>query len=340
MKLKTKALIVAAGVGAAVLIRNANRKIDRSFLGQVVLITGGSKGLGLQLAREFASRGAKIAICARDAAELERAQHDLEARGYEVITRVCDVTQESQVKATIDAVVAHYSKIDVLVNNAGAIQVGPVENMEVTDFKEAMDVIFWGTLYPILAVTPKFMAQNSGKIVNISSIGGKVSVPHLVPYSAAKFAVAGLSEGLRSELAKYNVSVTAIFPGLMRTGSAMNAHFRGRTTQEAEWFTAGAMLPGMSIDAARAARKIVDSTRDGHSERVIGGAAKTLARVHDIFPEKTIEIVGMVASALLPAIGGSSRMEGAALKKWLGPAVKLLLWAGQRTAKNLNQSAA
>ncbi len=340
MKLKTKALLLGVGVGAAVLIRNANRKADRSFLGQVVLITGGSKGLGLQMAREFAGRGAKLAICARDASELERAKQDLEGRGYEVLTQVCDVTDEAQVKSMVAAVTAHYSKIDVLVNNAGAIQVGPVENMEVTDFKEAMDVIFWGTLYPILAVMPQFIAQDAGKIVNISSIGGKVSVPHLVPYSAAKFAVAGLSEGLRAELAKHNVTVTAIFPGLMRTGSAMNAQFRGQSDKEADWFTASAMLPGVSIDASRAARQIVDSARDGHGERVLGGAAKTLARIHDMFPEKTIETIGTLATFLLPAIGGSTRLEGMALRRWLGPAVKLLLWAGQRTARNLNQSAA
>ena len=341
MTVKTKAILAATAVGAAVLIRNLkSTRPDHSFVGQVVLITGGSKGLGLQLAREFGSRGARLAICARDSAELDRARLDLEGRGYEVLPVTCDVTQEAQVDAMVREVIGRYSRVDVLVNNAGAIHVGPLEDMHAADFKTAMDVIFWGTLYPTLALLPSYRARQSGKIVNISSIGGKVSMPHLAPFSAAKFAVAGLSEGLRSEMAQHNVTVTAIFPGLLRTGSYRNAHFRGNASEEESWFSAGASLPGLTLSASRAARMIVDAARDGANERVLGAPAWTLERVHSLFPAKTMELIGTVATALLPVIGGSTRLEGSALRKLAGPALKLLLWAGQRTAKNLNQGAA
>lgn len=341
MTMKTKAVLAATAVGAAVLIRNLkNRQPDRSFLGQVVLITGGSKGLGLQMAREFGRRGARLAICARDAAELDRAKEDLERRGYEVLPVTCDVTSEPQVHALVRQVIARYSRVDVLVNNAGAIHVGPIESVQAADFKTAMDVIFWGTLYPTLAVMPSYMARQSGKIVNISSIGGKVSVPHLAPYSAAKFAVAGLSEGLRSELAKHNVTVTAIFPGLIRTGSYRNAHFHGDPAAEAEWFSAGASLPGLTLSASRAARMIADATRDGVSERVLGAPAWTLDRAHSLFPAKTMELLTTAATVLLPVLAGKGRLERSALRKMAGPALKMLLWAGQRTAKGLNQGAA
>ena len=341
MTIKTKALLAAGAVGAAVLIRNLkNKQPDRSFVGQIVLITGGSKGLGLQLAREFGRRGARLAICARDSAELDRARLDLEGRGLEVLPVTCDVTQESQVADMVRAVVARYSRIDVLVNNAGAIHVGPVESMQAADFKTAMDVIFWGTLYPTLEVMPSYVARQSGKIVNISSIGGKVGVPHLAPYSAAKFAVAGLSEGLRSELGKHNVTVTAIFPGLMRTGSSGNAHYRGDAAREKGWFSTGALLPGFTLSAERAAQMIADATRDGVGERVLGAPAWTLERVHSMFPAKTIELIGTLATAFLPILGAQKRLEGTALRKLAGPALKMLLWAGQRTARSLNQGAA
>ena len=341
MTIKTKAVLTAAAVGAAVLIRNyKNRQPDRSFLGQVVLITGGSRGLGLQMAREFGRRGARLAICARDSAELDRAKDDLERRGYEVLPVTCDVTDEQQVRDMVRQVTARYSRVDVLVNNAGAIHVGPIESMQIGDFKNAMDVIFWGTLYPTLALLPSYMARQSGKIVNISSIGGKVSVPHLAPYSAAKFAVAGLSEGLRAELSKHNITVTAIFPGLMRTGSYRNAHFRGDSAAEAGWFSTSALLPGLTLSAGRAARMIADATRDAVNERVLGAPAWALDRVHTLFPAKTMELLGAAATVLLPAIAGRGRLEAGALRKMAGPALKMLLWAGQRTAKGLNQGAA
>jgi NADP-dependent 3-hydroxy acid dehydrogenase YdfG len=281
-----------------------------------------------------------LAICARDSAELDRARIDLERRGYEVLPVVCDVTDQAKVAGMVLAVIARYARIDVLVNNAGAIHVGPVESMQAADFKTAMDVIFWGTLYPILEVMPSYVARQSGKIVNISSIGGKVSVPHLAPYSAAKFAVAGLSEGLRSELGKHNITVTAIFPGLMRTGSTGNAHYRGDRLREAAWFSTSATLPGLTLSAQRAAHMIADATRDGVGERVLGAPAWTLERVHSIFPAKTIELIGTLATAILPMIGSQKRIERTAIRRLAVPALKMLLWAGKRTARNLNQGAA
>src|SRR5213078_5332449 len=120
-----------------------------------------------------------------------------------------------------------------------------------------MAVIFWGTLYPTLAVLPQMLERRSGRIVNITSIGGKVSVPHLLPYNCAKFAALGFSEGLRAELAKDGVSVATVIPGLMRTGSVVSAEFKGRTEAEFTWFSALARSPLTSMDVRRAARRIL-----------------------------------------------------------------------------------
>src|SRR5207248_11797324 len=127
--------------------------------GKVVLITGGSRGLGLVLAREFAAEGARLGLCARDAAELERAKDELEARGAEVFTVTCDVTNRKQIEDTVLAVQMHYGTIDVLVNNAGIIQVGPMETMTHQDFERAMDVHFWAPLHATIAALPEMIRK-------------------------------------------------------------------------------------------------------------------------------------------------------------------------------------
>ncbi len=226
----TKNLVGVASLSAGLLLsRYVLRKLTEYKLSnKTVLITGGSRGLGLVLAREFVREGARIAICARDEQELEQARLDLEKRGAEVMAIDCDVTSNAQVMEMIDAIGRRFGDIDVLVNNAGVIQVGPVEVMTRQDFDQAMQTHFWGPLNTIMAVLPAMRSRKQGRIVNISSIGGKISVPHLVPYSASKFALVGLSKGLRAELLKDGIVVTTVCPGLMRTGSPRNADFKGR----------------------------------------------------------------------------------------------------------------
>jgi NADP-dependent 3-hydroxy acid dehydrogenase YdfG len=133
----------------------------------------------------MAREGALLAICARDELELERARADLTSRGATVIALPCDVTDKEQVDEVVSSVESHYGRIDVLVNNAGVIEVGPMEAMVLDDFVEAIDTHFWGPLYTTLAVLPGMRRRKEGRIVNISSIGGKVSVPHLLPTARA-----------------------------------------------------------------------------------------------------------------------------------------------------------
>src|SRR4029079_1552156 len=159
--------------------------------GKGVLITGGSRGLGLVLARQFADEKARVVICARDQIELDRARVDLQQQGAEVRSFPCDVTDPEAVQKMVDEI----GQIDVLVNNAGIIQVGPLDTMTAEDFRRSLKTHFWGPLNTILAVLPQMRMRKTGRIVNISSVGGKVSVPHLLPYSASKFALVGLSKG-------------------------------------------------------------------------------------------------------------------------------------------------
>lgn len=275
--------------------------------GHVVLITGGSRGLGLGLAREFARRGCRIVICGRDEDALTRARDELRDSGADILAIPCDVSDGRQIDRLVAETTERFGPIDILVANAGQIGVGPFATTTEADFENALDVMFWGVLRPIRAVLPAMRTRGRGRIVTITSIGGKVSVPHLMPYSAAKFAAVGLSEGLRAELAGTGIRVTTVVPGLMRTGSHLNVEFRGNPDAEYAWFSLGASLPVVSMDAARAAAQIVAATVRGDTEVILSLPAAVLARVHGLAPGLTTDILALVNRLLpsAPADGGS-----------------------------------
>jgi NAD(P)-dependent dehydrogenase (short-subunit alcohol dehydrogenase family) len=311
-KQREKLLWAAAGAGALLAARAVVRKVnDYDLRGKTVLITGGSRGLGLVMARELAREGAQIAICARDVEELERARMDLVRRGARVQAVSCDITDRAQVEEMVREVREHFGRIDVLVNNAGVIEVGPVEVMTLEDYEEAMKTHFWGPLYTTFSVLPEMRERGEGRIVNISSIGGKISVPHLLPYSASKFALVGFSEGLRAELKKDGIVVTTVCPGLMRTGSPRNATFKGQHRAEYAWFSISDSLPVSSMSAERAARQIITATRRGTAEIVLSIQAKAAVLFHGIFPGLTADLLGQI-NKLLPEAGGiwTARAQG------------------------------
>jgi len=306
--------------------------------GEVALITGGSRGLGLLIARELAREGCSIAICARDERELARARDDLAARGARIAAFRCDVSDREQVETLVRLVTDRFGRIDILVNNASIIQVGPLESMTVGDFERAMAVNFWGTVYTTLAVLPQMRRRRTGRIANIASIGGVVAVPHLLPYDAAKFAVRGFSEGLRSELTGTGIVVTTIVPGLLRTGSPVNAFFKGRAAREYTWFSIGDATPLTAMSAKRAARRIVDAIARGEAEVTLSWQARLLGLVHDLFPGATTKLLGQVNRLLPSAEGGTDRnVRGMDLPTALSPSPLTVLMT--RAARRNNQFA-
>ena len=303
---KQNGLIVGAIIGAGALSallawKRSQWKYD--LKGKVVLITGGSRGLGLVLAREFAAEGARIAITARDLNELTRARKELESDGVEVFDAVCDVRSEMDVARLMQDVYTRYGRIDVLVNNAGVIQVGPFESQTTSDFENAMAVHFWGPYHTMKAVLPEMKKQGEGRIVNIASIGGKVVVPHLAPYCASKFALVGLSGAMQAELGKDNIRVTTVCPGLMRTGSHVNALFKGKNEWEYALFSLMDSTPLTSISAESAARQIVKAVKQGRSGAILSAQAKLAAKMNELFPELTSEVLSLI-NRVLPGKGG------------------------------------
>lgn len=326
---------IVAGAGAVLAARAVWHGFQRFDLrGRRALITGGSRGLGLALAEEFAREGCSVAICARDREDLERAAAGLRRQGAQVLALECDITDREQVARVVATVRETFGAIDILVNNAGMIEVGPMGSQTVANYEEAMNVMFWGLVNTTLEVAPEMIRRREGRIANITSIGGKVSMPHLLPYSCAKFAAVGFSEGIAAELANTGVRVTTVVPGLMRTGSHVNAYFKGNNRAEYAWFSLGATSPVTAISARRAARRIVRAVRRGEAEITLGVSAKALAFAHGVAPGATVHALGLV-NRLLPDNTSAERHTGHESQSAITESP--LTTMGRAAGKRLNQ---
>jgi NAD(P)-dependent dehydrogenase (short-subunit alcohol dehydrogenase family) len=306
-RLAGPAAVLAAGVALATLAASARalrRRRPLALRDKVAVITGGSRGLGLLMARELAAAGARLALLARDPGELDLARRELAALGgHRVLAIPCDVGKEDEVRWAIDAAAERFGRLDILINNAGVIQVGPLDHMTLEDFEEALRVHFWGPLYATMAALPHLRRQETARIVNIASIGGRIAVPHLAPYSASKFALVGLSDGLRAELAKEKIFVTTVCPGLMRTGSHVNARFKGKRDEELAWFAVSDSLPLASMAGRRAARRIVEACRYGEPSLTLTLPARAGEIASVLAPNLTARLMELAVRLLPGPVG-------------------------------------
>src|SRR5438128_3290725 len=296
-------LLAGALLFVAWLVLRLIRTHRFSLRNKIFVITGGSRGLGLVLARQICAAGGKVALIARDGDELGRAKADLTPRGGVVLTIECDLLDAGQIQSAVRQIIDRFGKIDILINNAGIIEVGPVEHMTPEDFERAMRLHFWAPFELISQIVPEMRIWGGGRIVNISSIGGKVAVPHLAPYSASKFALTGFSDALRAGLARASVHVTTVTPGMMRTGSHVNAKFKGKHDNEFAWFAASAGAPLISMNADRAARKILAACRRGQPSLTLTFAARLQVVANALFPNLTGYTMKIV-NRFLPSAGG------------------------------------
>lgn len=313
-KYLTPAVLTTSGaLLAAALAGSALRKPRPRWnpAGKTVVITGASRGLGLKLAEQFALAGAKVVLAARDANELERAKELLLANNSSLHAEnlfllPCDLMQPSDCKRLVEEASHHFGQVDVLINNAGLIHVGPIEQQPLEAYREAMEIDYFATVQTVQAVLPQMIGRRNGRIVNISSIGGKIPVPHLAPYVGSKFAAVGFSETLHAEVRGKGVQVTTVCPGLMRTGSYPNALVVGNREKEYRWFSLSASIPGIAHSAECAARKIFEATCEGRPEITVGWDAYLAARVHGLAPELTQQLGSLANDFVLPRAGGST----------------------------------
>ena len=278
---------------------------------KIVLITGGSRGLGFALAERFGRSGAKLVLAARDFNELTRARQTLLARrivqsAEDILLIPADLTDAGQATKLIEHAIGHFGRIDILINNAGVIEVGPVENQPIAAYHRAMATNFFAALYTTHAALPHLLSRKrtgggDASIVNIASIGGKIPVPHLLPYVASKFALVGFSEGLHAELRHKGVRVTTVCPGLMRTGGEAHADYTGQVKKEQRWFTLAARTPVVAASVTHAANRIFHAVAAGRAEITITPQAWIAARIAGQAPATTQYIASLANQFLLPA---------------------------------------
>jgi short-subunit dehydrogenase len=292
LALTAAAIAAAAATVAAVRAARAT-KLAR---GSVVLITGGSRGLGLAIADRFATNPIKLVLAARKMEELQKAQATLLAkhphlRSEDFYLAAADLAQPQECERLITEAIARFDRIDVLVNNAATIEIGPIESQTLAIFEQTMQINFFAALYTTWAALPHLRKQAplAGKrraaIVNIASVGGKIAVPHMLPYSAAKFALVGFSEGLHAELRGKGIVVTTVCPGLMRTGGEDHAKFVGDVEFERRWFMFAATTPGITVTPQYAANRIYAAVENHRAEITISPQAWLAARFGGLFPE-------------------------------------------------------
>lgn len=304
----------------------------------VALVAGGSRGLGLLIAGELVGRGHHVVICARDQAELTVAAERLRTDGGHATARVCDVSDAAAVEQLINDVESDLGPIEVAICVAGIIAVGPLDSLTHEHFEQSIGVMLWGPINVGLPLARLMKARGHGRIGIVSSVGGMVSVPHLLPYSTAKFGAFGFSQGLRSELSGSGVTVTSVVPGLMRVGSQLRAQFSGDQPREYAWFAVGASAPGISIDARRAAARITDGVLRGRGMVLLTPLAKVGVRVHGVAPSLTASALGLFGR-LLPAAPGvpTGTIDGETAEARLKPRTRRVLRAmttlGERAAR-------
>ncbi len=299
MKIPTPLLMTLFGAGLVGGIAWSRRRSAARLSGQVAWITGGSRGLGLEIARALLAHDVRVVLSARDAHALARACEQLDAEPHAVLALPCDVTDPASVARASAQIVDRFGGIDLLFNCAGIIQVSPLELLTDEDFANAMQTHFWGPLRTMNAVSSIMRQQGrGGRIVNIASMGGVVAMPHMAAYCASKFALVGLSDAYRAELAPHDIQVLTVCPGMMRTGSHVNATFKGAHGDEYAWFSGSNGVPGLSINAARAARAIVAACAQGRNRLDLSVPAHAGRVAQAIAPDLLADVMKWVARGL------------------------------------------
>ncbi|QFG67731.1 SDR family NAD(P)-dependent oxidoreductase [Ornithinimicrobium pratense] len=306
----------------------------------VALVMGASRGLGLLIARELVEREHRVVICSRTLADLQTARNQLLARrpDAQVDVRACDVSDRAAVQELVQEVESGVGPIEVLITVAGVIQVGPAESMTFDHFDASLGTMLHGPVNVTLPVVRRMRERGHGRIGTITSIGGEVTPPHLWPYAVAKSGAVAFSEGLSAELSGTGVTATTVVPGLMRTGSHERAHFTGQAAKEFAWFGPAASIPGLTMSADRAARKIVDAVLAGETRCELTPLTVVATRFRGLLPGVTTKMMGLTTRLLPSASGPGETIEGRDAQRRLGSSVvNALTTLGRRAAERNNE---
>lgn len=240
------------------------------FEDQIVIVTGGGRGIGRAIALEFAAEGATLLLGGRRMDALRMAAGECRDAGGRAEAVKCDVAIDEDLQGIIQTALDHYGRIDVLVNNAGVVAGGRLDEIGADDVARMVGVNVWAPVRLAQLAVPHMRAARRGTVINISSVAGRMGIPYYATYCATKYALRGFSEALRRELAPDGVHVMAVFPGGTATDMMENVDFDG--------FGAGIAT------AEQVARAVVRGVRWRQAEVFIGIGENLVSRWNDIMP--------------------------------------------------------
>ena len=248
------------------------------------MITGASSGIGEAAAEQFAKKGANVVLVARRKEKLEEVEKKLAKHSVKTLVQVCDVSDKDQVKQMSDKVIETFSQIDVLVNNAGFVIYGKVEELSIEDIESQMKTNYFGMINCTKSFLPHFLKQNSGHIVNVASVGGSFGIPGIASYCATKFAMLGFSEGLHHELHGTNVGITVVSPIMVRTSLFDHPSFKNFTKH----------ATGISLSSETVANAIIRAANSPRLEIVVPSIVRIAIWFKHTFPFLINPLLGNV----------------------------------------------
>ena len=280
-----------------------------SFDNRVIWITGASSGIGEALARSFAKRGALLVLSARREPELRRVQADCVSEGASAdrfLVLPLDVVDQDAMPAAVAAVLARFSRIDMLINNAGISQRSFCIDTDMQVYRRLLEVDVLGQIALTKAVLPAMIEQGSGRLVVTSSLAGKLGVPQRTGYCAAKHAVMGFFDALRTEVAHLGITVSTVVPGFIRTNVARNA-----LTGSGKPKAAAEADIDEGMDARRCAEVIVTALAGGQEEIPVGeGAEMSLLDLKREDPTRLFRTMEQLAGQVIAAPQGGGTGAG------------------------------
>jgi len=254
-----------------------------------VLITGASQGTGKATALLWARKGYNVVLAARNGDRLGTVAREVRNIGVSALAIPTDVGDAEQVKALINKALAFYDRIDVLVNNAGICLTGTMAQTSLEDWQQIMNTNLWGYVHTIKEMLPHFLENQAGSIVNVGSFGGKMPLPNMTAYCASKYAVTGLTETLKLELAPQGIHVCAVHPGAIDSDFMERALFRGsdETESESRRQQMQAVLQQSWVSQPEdIAQAIWDAVQFKQSEKVVGSISMA-TEAYRLFPGLT-----------------------------------------------------
>ena len=257
-----------------------------AFKNKVVWITGASSGIGEALAYESAKAGAKLVLSARRESELQRVKKACQSPDNDILVLPLDLGEHSQMPQKVDQVMAHFGKIDILVNNGGISQRSMIIDTDLSVYKKLVDVDYLGTVALSKAVLPVFIKQKSGHFAVVTSLMGKFASPKRSGYCGAKHALHGFFDALRMEHENDNIKVTILCPGFIHTNISVNALTSDGSAQNTMDNATGS---GMSPE--QCAIRIIAAISGNKMEALIGGKETLAVYIKRFFPKLLHQIV-------------------------------------------------